>query len=795
MLTSIVMVTYNKLAYTVQCIDSIRRHTEDGTYELIVVDNNSEDGTPEWLEQQPDVRLIRNDSNAGFPKATNQGLEQAAGDLLMLLNNDTVAAPGWLDNLKRALLSGDDIGAVGPVTNNASYSTSIPVPYASTDDMEPFAADYNRSDPAKWEERIKLIGFCLLMKREAYEKAGPLDEQFGIGNFEDDDLCFRMLLSGYKLLLCRDTFIHHYGSVSFGDDRSEFLKLLARNTDIFQQKWGLNPESAMSIRFDMLGVLTDQLEEGAPLRALEIGCACGATLLALKFRYPGSELFGAERTEAAARIARAAGIHIFASGRPDDWTIPDGTLDLILISNAHAYAEHTDQLNKLIRKLRPGGCIIAGFRNSRYYRYADQTGGSGGGEKKQAAYATDQAGERFLMAGIGRLRYALALEPNADRDEAALAAAAEREEGVPQEELASAYFLLSGKRAAIASDRAARQAQAPAPAPEYVQTAEQETQRRQALELEQAPEQERTAGRQAAEKAGPGQGPWQGPGRTAEPVETAECAASETAAPGLASEADSDQLEEQNDVAFTGERLVVNQEVKSLFRDVYNEHIVRYEAAAGRVSGLHVLDAACGAGYGARMLRDAGAASVIGVDIDAETVRLAQRDYGHPGIVFMQGDVLNLPFADETFDAVVSFETIEHVESGYDWIRESARVLKPGGWFIVSTPNRAVTNASNYWEDQPFNPHHRFEYRTGELIGDLLAHYSIEELHGQHWVDDSRFAAMRWLRQMNDQSADRSEANVIRETGSELLPFRQFRSGEPMYIVAVCRKRKGGAPE
>ncbi|MNG39213.1 hypothetical protein D3C84_1271960 [compost metagenome] len=54
---------------------------------------------------------------------------------------------------------------------------------------------------------------------------------------------------------------------------------------------------------------------------------------------------------------------------------------------------------------------------------------------------------------------------------------------------------------------------------------------------------------------------------------------------------------------------------------------------------------------------------------------------------------------------------------------------------------------------------------------------------------------MRWLRQINDRSVDRGVANAIRETGSELLPFRQFRSGEPMYIVAVCRKRKGGTSQ
>lgn len=111
---------------------------------------------------------------------------------------------------------------------------------------------------------------------------------------------------------------------------------------------------------------------------------------------------------------------------------------------------------------------------------------------------------------------------------------------------------------------------------------------------------------------------------------------------------------------------------------------------------------------------------------------------------------------------------------------------------MVSTPNREVTNASNYWEDAPFNPHHQFEYSVGELLGDLLREYTIEALYGQNWIDDSQFAAMRWLRDTNQMTVDRDEQYRIASTGSQLQPFHQFRSGKPMYIVAICRKREGG---
>jgi tetratricopeptide (TPR) repeat protein len=102
--TSIVILTYNNLDYNKLCIESIRKYTKEGTYEIIVVDNHSTDGTVEWLKKQRDVKIILNGENLGFPKGCNQGIEIAdeANDIL-LLNNDTIVTPNWLINLKKCL--------------------------------------------------------------------------------------------------------------------------------------------------------------------------------------------------------------------------------------------------------------------------------------------------------------------------------------------------------------------------------------------------------------------------------------------------------------------------------------------------------------------------------------------------------------------------------------------------------------------------------------------------------------------------------------------------------------------
>ncbi len=146
--TSIIILTYNNLIYNNICIDSIRKYTQKDTYEIIVVDNNSTDGTREWLKEQKDIKVILNDENVGFPKGCNIGIDASlAENDILLLNNDTVVTPRWLDNLKTCVYSDDKIGAAASITNNCSNYQSINVPYIDIKDMIPFADDNNVSNP------------------------------------------------------------------------------------------------------------------------------------------------------------------------------------------------------------------------------------------------------------------------------------------------------------------------------------------------------------------------------------------------------------------------------------------------------------------------------------------------------------------------------------------------------------------------------------------------------------------------------------------------------------------------
>lgn len=242
-MTSIVILTYNKLEYTKLCLNSIRQYTEPATYDIIVVDNHSTDGTVAWLQSQPDLRLILNNDNIGFPAGCNQGIAIAGGDSVLLLNNDTIVAPEWLANLRQCLFSAPDIGAVGAVTNSCSNFQSIACEYGSIEEMLSFARRNNRSNAELWEDRGRLVGYCMLIKSEVIEKVGLLDEIFSPGNYEDDDYSLRIRKAGYRLILCRDAFVHHFGSISFAENTVPYNTLLETNKQKFIAKWGFPPAS------------------------------------------------------------------------------------------------------------------------------------------------------------------------------------------------------------------------------------------------------------------------------------------------------------------------------------------------------------------------------------------------------------------------------------------------------------------------------------------------------------------------------------------------------------------------
>lgn len=369
--TSIIILTYNNINYNRICIESIRKYTAAGTYEIIIVDNNSTDGTKEWLKEQNDIKLILNDENVGFPRGCNFGIEAAEKDNdILLLNNDTKVSPRWLDNLKICLYSDESIGAVGPITNNCSNYQGINVPYITIDNMIEFASNNNISNPKRWEQKPRLIAFCMLIKRTVIDNIGNLDERFTPGNFEDDDLCMRIVNAGYKLMVCNDSFIHHFGSTSFKKDFTSFNNALIINAQKFEAKWGFNSNNSSSIKFDIVGQINEPNEK--ELNILEFDCGLGATLFRLKYMYPNSKIYGIEINENIAKICGKM-IEIMVEDFEDIYTMKFkenklNFFDYIIIGDRLQLSKDPWKLLKELKNfLKPGGYIIATISNIMHY--------------------------------------------------------------------------------------------------------------------------------------------------------------------------------------------------------------------------------------------------------------------------------------------------------------------------------------------------------------------------------------------------------------------------------------------
>ena len=292
-LVSIIILTYNQLEYTKKCLDSIFRHTR-GPFELIIVDNGSTDGTTCYLnavrESNAEVggwklkvgkdgevvcqaeteeaekvniknngkkkerieekrrenrelacqyfKIIRNENNQGFAKGCNKGIEEARGEFLLLLNNDVLVTENWLSGLMECLQSAKEIGIVGPLTNQISgIQKVLQVGYQSLADLDAFARTFREENRHRRIPCRRIVGFCMLFRRELADRIGLLDENFGTGNFEDDDFCLRAELAGYQNMIAGDVFVHHFGSRSFVGNGINYHSALSGNRKKFDEKW------------------------------------------------------------------------------------------------------------------------------------------------------------------------------------------------------------------------------------------------------------------------------------------------------------------------------------------------------------------------------------------------------------------------------------------------------------------------------------------------------------------------------------------------------------------------------
>jgi len=242
---SIIIISWNTKELLAQCLASIYAYPPPEPFEIVVVDNGSRDGSAAMVTRNySQVHLIRNEDNRGFAQANNQGILASRGHYLLLLNPDTEVHANALATLIRFLDDHADAGAVGARLLNADGSlqhSCSPAPTLLNEWLHLFHLDRERRqgmatwDISKPRQVDTLLGACLMVRREAVDEIGLLDESYFMYS-EEVDFCYRLRRAGWRLYWIPQAEVVHYGGQSTRQIATEMFLQLYRNKLLYFRK-------------------------------------------------------------------------------------------------------------------------------------------------------------------------------------------------------------------------------------------------------------------------------------------------------------------------------------------------------------------------------------------------------------------------------------------------------------------------------------------------------------------------------------------------------------------------------
>ena len=263
---SVIIVSYNNFDQTTgPCLQSLTQ--EKSNLEIIVVDNHSDQTTQDAIRSaaalDPRIRLILKENNSGYSGGNNTGAQKASSDILLLLNSDTVVPPGAIPRLVELMAEHPDWSMLGPVSNQTGndqhiYTTGTAV-QAILDEGAKWCAHSNNDH---YPTDI-LSFFCVVIRRDVYNQLNGLDEEFGLGYYEDTDFNYRAVKAGLQLMITEDAFVYHRGSGSFAKTSAAVRKMVKQNKKLFKKKQGHGHNSA-HWRLKNLAAMARYVDQATP---------------------------------------------------------------------------------------------------------------------------------------------------------------------------------------------------------------------------------------------------------------------------------------------------------------------------------------------------------------------------------------------------------------------------------------------------------------------------------------------------------------------------------------------------
>lgn len=381
---TIVVFAYGRLEKTRRCVSSILRYTSDIDYQLVLVDNGSEDNGETlnyFMSINYEKKIIyRVTKNIHF--LSNLFLNMPwYGEYYVNVSNDMIVTKNWLKNLLKVMQSDEKVGLLCPVSSNISNLQEVSLKFTNMDEMQQQAQIYNNSDPRKWQERMRLVNPLSVWRIEcllAFSGKLPIDYGF-FHDFGDDDFSFRIRRSGYKLVLAGDTWVHHDHDFRNMEnkDPEEYAKSLEIGRQNFMEKYqGIDAwEDVNNYWFDVTPHIPNPISTEKKY-ILGVDTRCGTPILDVKNRLRNFGIFDAELSAFTQSAKYVVDLNTICSGvvacdREEflaDQFLPNYFDYIVVDRPLNRYHEPQKILNDLMRLLKPGGLLMVPVLNTFTFR-------------------------------------------------------------------------------------------------------------------------------------------------------------------------------------------------------------------------------------------------------------------------------------------------------------------------------------------------------------------------------------------------------------------------------------------
>ncbi|MCC0727050.1 glycosyltransferase [Clostridioides sp. ZZV14-6045] len=291
--TSIVILSYNQKKNVELSIESIRRFVHKEKYEIIVIDNNSNDGTKEWLKEQKDLNIIYNIENKKINERCNQAIDIVSGENILFFNPSNIITPNLIFNLNNALWSEEQIGAVEP-TNGNLYMNQTSIEYNNLmESILDLYYKYNKEDESKWRDVTELNLSCMMIKKCALKDIDNLECQFESEHIMSYDISFSLIDKGYSLLCCMDTFIYNCENYTCMNEQHKLIP--EKDLEKFIEKWGFSPIKSSYTKYNLISMIDE--DKSSTLNILNIGHNTCTFLSEIKYKFKNASIYTTDKCE------------------------------------------------------------------------------------------------------------------------------------------------------------------------------------------------------------------------------------------------------------------------------------------------------------------------------------------------------------------------------------------------------------------------------------------------------------------------------------------------------------------